>query len=316
MADTVFLLIFSSVLGFLFVFLYRKVNENRRIAIGMDINKPSLPEISEGTGIALLPALWLSVLALFLHTQSIAPIAWGLLASIFSVIGFLDDMKPKFVKPFLGWKVRAVPIAVASLGFAFFFAPSILWVVPLALFVAGIASFQNTFAGLNGWQAGSGLIIASFTLLLMQGTILYGMAVILAGLIVAFLAWNIYPAKALEGDAGTLFFGSGIAGLAVLNGNPLHFFLVFLFFLPHMVDFFALKLLTNAKDASQSKTRPYKILSDGRIGMPDSASGYDFAKLLIRVFGPMKEWKIVSLIWAVVFLNCAFWFSVFMLFLG
>ena len=38
---------------------------------------------------------------------------------------------------------------------------------------------------------------------------------------------------------------------------------------------------------------------------------YDFAKLLIKMFGPMKEQKIVLIIWAVVIANGLIWLAVF-----
>ena len=84
----------------------------------------------------------------------------------------------------------------------------------------------------------------------------------------------------------------------------------FLFFTPHMIDF-AVKMATNPRDPSQRKTRPYKLLKDSRIGLPDNSGKYDFAKLLIRLFGPMQEKQIVLLIWVIVIANCTAWFILF-----
>jgi hypothetical protein len=73
-----------------------------------------------------------------------------------------------------------------------------------------------------------------------------------------------------------------------------------------LIDFFLLKLISNRKDLSQQKFRPYKLLEDGRLGIPDYPDKkvrYDFAKLILRIFGPLKEWQIVLVIWLVVLIN-------------
>src|SRR3989344_9638532 len=99
---------------------------------------------------------------LFLGSGNPNYIAWGLLLSVFAAIGIIDDTKHKFLKKALSWKKRAIAIAAVCLAFAgiYFWNLGILWIALVALYIAGIASFQNTFAGLNGWQGGGGLIIA------------------------------------------------------------------------------------------------------------------------------------------------------------
>ena len=71
-------------------------------------------------------------------------------------------------------------------------------------------------------------------------------------------------------------------------------------------------MLTNSRDVTQAKERPYRILEDNRIGIPEytGKTRYDFAKLLIKIFGPLKEKNVVIIIWAVVLLNCLFWIAV------
>jgi hypothetical protein len=89
---------------------------------------------------------------------------------------------------------------------------------------------------------------------------------------------------------------------------------VFLCFLPHMVDFFLLKMVTNRKDASQHRQRPYKLLSSGRLTIPDypdKKERLDFAKLMMKIFGPLYEWEAVVIIWCIVLLNAFFWMNVF-----
>jgi len=292
------------------VFAWSKLNKK---IVGIDINKLSQPKIPESTGIVLLIPLWAAIAYFELQNFSIDFLAFGLMASAFALIGFLDDTKHKWHTKAMPWLSRAAMIAIVCLIFAWIFAPSLLWVIPLALFIAGLASFQNTFAGLNGWQGGSGLIISLAVSFLLLGTAFFELSMALAAIILGFLMLNRYPCRVLEGDSGTLLIGSSIAGLLVMNGKIELLAFSLLFYLPHAVDF-GLKMLTNPKDPSQQKFRPYKVLKDERLAIPDypdRKERLDFPKLLIKAFGPLREWQIVLIIWVIVAVNCALWLKAF-----
>lgn len=302
-------------LSVLSVWVWTKVNKK---IVGIDINKLAQPKITESAGVALLAPFWAAIIYFEffkLQSFSIELLAFGLMVSGFALIGFLDDTKHKWNSKVMPWMTRALPIAVISLAFAWVSSESILWFIPIALFIAGLASFQNTFAGLNGWQGGSGFIIAlAVGLFLLASGPLQTLAFAVAAIILGFLAWNKYPSKVLEGDSGTLLIGSATAGLLALNGKIGLIAFSLLFYLPHLIDFFLLKMLTNRKDLSQHKIRPYKVLQDERLAIPDYPDGktrYDFAKLVLKIFGPLKEWQIVAIIWLIVALNALFWIFAF-----
>ena len=287
--------------------------------VGLDWAKKGRVLLSEGGGIAMLPAIWFAIAFLFFGSGNFNYIAWGLLLSVFAFIGIIDDTKHKFLKKALSWKKRAIAIAIVCLAFAgiYFWNLGILWIVLVALYIAGIASFQNTFAGLNGWQGGSGaiIVIASTFAIWNTGPNLLWLNAIVAAAILGFLAWNKCPAKVFEGNSGTLLIGSAIAGIFILNGKIELMAFSLLFFLPHMFEFFVLKLiLSKARDPGQMRQLPYRVLENGKIAIPEYAKGkvqYDFAKMLIKIFGPMREWEIVAIIWAIVAINAAFWILLF-----
>ena len=287
--------------------------------VGLDWAKKGRVLLSEGGGIAMLPAIWFAIAFLFFGSGNFNYIAWGLLLSVFAFIGIIDDTKHKFLKKALSWKKRAIAIAIVCLAFAgiYFWNLGILWIVLVALYIAGIASFQNTFAGLNGWQGGSGaiIVIASTFAIWNTGPNLLWLNAIVAAAILGFLAWNKCPAKVFEGNSGTLLIGSAIAGIFILNGKIELMAFSLLFFLPHMFEFFVLKLiLSKARDPGQMRQLPYRVLENGKIAIPEYAKGkvqYDFAKMLIKIFGPMLEWEIVAIIWAIVAINAAFWILLF-----
>jgi len=289
----------------------------KRGMTGVDVNKKDKRELPEGTGIALLIPLWVSII---MFTTMVAEnsgfVAFGLTVSVLSIVGFLDDRKQKFKVRTVSWESRAAIVSLVCLMFAMFYAPQplLLWLIPFAAFVAVLASFQNTFAGLNGWEIGSGFIIALFVALLLLSEGPWPMAFALVASIAGLLVFNVYPARVFPGDSGTLLIGGGIASLVILTQRLELILLTSLFFLPHVVDFFFLKFLTNRADMSQSKRLPYLLGQDGKLGVPverGEKTKYDFAKLLLRLLGPMPEWAVVGLIWGIVSLNCIFWVFVF-----
>ena len=290
--------------------------------VGNDINKADKPIVAESCGAALIVPFW----ALILVTSYFYGLNWkvfavGIAVSLYTIIGFMDDSKHKFLSRAVGWKVRALPIAVISLLLAYiFFEPTspleAIGIILLAAFFAGLTSFSNTFEGLNGWTVGSSLIIALFIAFVAYkvdigiGFLFIGLAAMILGLLV----FNKYPARAFPGDSGTLLIGSSIAGFSLFSENIYFFILVVAFFIPHMIDFFVLKMLTNSDDPSQQKFKPYKLLKNGRLTIPTYPDGkirYDFAKLVMRIFGPLKEPHIVAIIWVFVVANCLFWTMLF-----
>lgn len=302
------------IVSFLAVYFLAKENFKRGIT-GKDVNKADKRELPEGVGLALLAPMWAAIIMFnLLVAENSGFVAFGLTVSVLCIVGFLDDRKQKFkVKP-VSWASRAAIVGLVCMMFAMFYAPSTLWLLPFAVFVGGIASFENTFAGLNGWEVGSGLIIALFVTSLLSSVGAMPIGIALVGTIAGLLLFNLYPARVFPGDSGTLMIGSSIACLVVLNQRMELIFLTALFFLPHAIDFFALKFLTNREDMSQSKRLPYSLRPDGRLQLPVEKGGrtrYDFAKLILRVFGPMQEWKVVTIIWVAVTVNCLFWVFVF-----
>jgi UDP-N-acetylglucosamine--dolichyl-phosphate N-acetylglucosaminephosphotransferase len=312
------LFLFSIIL----VFLVIKRNFSKKI-LGNDVNKKSQPLVAESTGIALLIPFWIMILlSSILFYFDIKLFFVGIAVTIFLTIGFFDDNKHKFLSKAIGWKVRALPLALTSIFIAgiLFFPQNILGiflVILLALFFAGLASLSNTFEGLNAWTVGSSFIISIFSSIMASqfNTSLSFLFLFLSSIILALLIFNKYPAKAFPGDSGTLFIGSAIAGLALLSQNIFFIIFIFLLFIPHMIDFFVLKMITNRKDASQMKQRPYKLLSNGRLTIPKyrGRTKYDFAKLIMKIFGPLYEWQIVSIIWLIVIINSLIWTSLFIL---
>jgi len=127
------------------------------------------------------------------------------------------------IKVLLGIDLVYIPIIdkVINLGY---------WYIPFAAFI--IVFFANAFNftdGLDGLASGLLLIYLIVFGIIAAGNLDTPLAVFIAlwvGVIVAFLYFNIWPARIWLGDAGALSFGAMIALIGLLTGNIAPMFVV------------------------------------------------------------------------------------------
>lgn len=194
--------------------------------------------------VSLLLTLW----AYFLLGIKVKPwevfvLLFGLLS--FGLIGFFDDFKKitfakngNFGLPFrhkflLQWTLALIIgfVFYTKLGFNFVHIPGLEPIeigplfIPLAALI--IVSFTNAFNitdGLDGLASGLFLIcLGAFWIITQTGGGLdQGLAIfiaILIGSMIAFLYFNIYPARLWLGDAGALALGATLAIVGLLTGR-------------------------------------------------------------------------------------------------
>ncbi|MBU0636035.1 hypothetical protein KKE06_03345 [Candidatus Micrarchaeota archaeon] len=223
-----------------------------------DMNKKEKPKVAQFGGIAIFFAFSLGItFAIFFH--SFLPIATfkfelSLLFAGFTTIllvaflGVFDDLigwtngirqyqhalVPVFAAlPLMaiqaGTTTMALPI-IGQVDFGIFYA---LILIPIG--VTGAANALNMLAGLNGLEAGLGIILTSTLLLLSVLENQIESAIIMAallGALIGFLKYNWFPAKIFPGDATTLMVGASIAVASIIgNFERLGILLLFLFFI-------------------------------------------------------------------------------------
>jgi UDP-N-acetylglucosamine--dolichyl-phosphate N-acetylglucosaminephosphotransferase len=174
------------------------------------------------------------------------------------------------------------------------------------LFILSIASLANTFAGLNGWEVGSSMIIlVGLTVMVAFSPIytstLVALCLIVLGPVAALFYFNKYPAKIFPGDSGTLLMGAFMGCMIIFID---HWYIAIGLFYPHVIDLL-LKFNTNPRDMSQKKERPY-VLESGKLQVPKSGK-LDFPKFLIKKLGPMTEEEVTSKMRRIVINNTLFW---------
>ena len=225
----------------------------RRGIVGKDMNKADHPEIPEMGGIAIWLGFMFAVLvAIFFHSYlggiaiNLTMLMAGMLTiTIVAFIGVLDDLigwrkglrqyqhalLPIFAAlPLMAIRVTGEPFSLPLLGLlpAHFVLPFVgtlsfgvlysLFMVPIG--VTGASNATNMLAGLNGLEAGLGILIIG-TLFIISAMGQQAEAALLSGTMVGaligFIIFNWYPAKVFGGDSLTLMVGATVATVSILG---------------------------------------------------------------------------------------------------
>ena len=226
--------------------------------IGFDINKIDRPKVAEMGGVIIPPVL---IISLIIGHFFLDRINWDLFFTISSIgaigiVGLWDDIQThketkrlksgqkQLLKVVLLW-LATLPLIIGRIGYSVINIPLIgavefgwlFWLIILPMIVAGSANLVNLLAGLNGLEVGSGLIIclAILTVSLLNqliDSILLMLA--LAGVLLAFLYFNKFPARIFPGDIGTLTIGGVIAIAVIQSGFKVILVLVMI---PQLIEF-------------------------------------------------------------------------------
>lgn len=305
MIDQIFLL--SFILAFLVCWLLLPlyIKKAKQVGItGRDIHKPGSPEIAECGGVILILAYLIGLFFFIpfigedLNKKIVGTAATVLLAAF---IGFLDDIyetrwRTKVLTPLLGGVPLVVmrlgrtametPIGVIDFGIFYYF-------IILPFIVTASANAINMFAGLNGQEAGSSIIMALALLFLSlrfqkpEGSIIL---LPFLGALIAFLYHNRYPSRVFPGDVGTFGIGTVIACVAVLADLERG---VFIMFIPHAINaiLFFIGKLKGEPPPKEASMNP-----DGTLPAP---SIWSLRSVILRLH-PMREKTLVYTIWSMV----------------
>lgn len=186
-------------------------------------------------------------------------------AFLASIIGFMlyRDLGIDIVHvPFLG---------VFSIGF---------WFIPFAAFV--IVAFTNAYNitdGLDG-LAGGLLLIALFSFWVVSASILdtplsLFIAILIGGLI-AFLYFNVYPARIFLGDVGALSFGATLAVIGLILGKN--------FVLPIIGGIFVLEVGSSLIQMLSKRFSGKKVFTVAPIHLLMQHKGWEEPKIVMRAW--------------------------------
>ncbi len=317
------ILLFSFVLT---LFLTKKWIKSANAAklVGKDMNKHDHPLIPRSGGLVVSIVICFSLLIyVFLKTFSLLGTPSIHVVEVFAIsatillagfIGFIDDV--------LGWKQGlsqfqkvlltipiALPLTVMNVNQSVILLPFLgnvdlgllypLLVVPLG--IIGSTNGFNLLAGYNGLETGMGLVIFAvfgFTGLIVGRLWIALIAFIVYACLLAFLAFNWYPAKVFPGNSFSYSIGALIATLAILGNMERIAIWLFIPYFLEILLYFRARVIDKMGDV-QAFAKPNK---DGSLEMPYKKV-YDTTHLAIwflkRVKGKVYERDVVLFIIAV-----------------
>lgn len=197
-------------------------------------------ESKEGTptmgGIIFIIAITAGFFIFFPFIRPVLPV---LLFSLgFGVIGFIDDYLKVVKRKSDGFKARqkfALQILLSG-GFCLYLQltgfdmsfmipfvgtvavhPIVFWIVTI-IAILGTVNGVNFTDGMDGLCTGVTVVVTIFygvmAMILYQDYVVFISLVL--GALLAFLVYNVYPAKTFMGDTGSLFLGGYVIGMAIM----------------------------------------------------------------------------------------------------
>jgi phospho-N-acetylmuramoyl-pentapeptide-transferase len=274
----------------------------RRLKVGQQIREvgPARHLAKQGTPtmggmIFVVPAL-----AVVWLVDWRSPLVWGLTVLVLghALVGFADDFQKVVRHRSLGLRAREKLLYQILLGlfFSWFAARYLgaeafwvlpwhgrvvpgLWYYPLAvLAVVGSGNAVNITDGLDGLAGGAMALALIFFVLwgLFQRDAPPGLATVamaFLGAVVAFLRYNLHPAKVMMGDTGSLALGALLAGLALASRTVL--------VLPVLAGLFVIEALSVIVQVASFKLTGRRVLRMSPLHHHFELSGWSEERVVV-----------------------------------
>jgi len=299
-----------------------------------DRYKPSTPRIPSQGGVVLLFTVFLTLISISLWFRAIhqlnadvnlpkdlsqTDMAILLVATMFAVYGIVDDLLdlghlPKVILPlFFSYPLLSIishnHITVPFIGVVDFgsymelpfigkiYLSTFYYGVMMPIFIIVIPNLVNMHSGFNGLQTGlSSIILATIIIKSILDDRPYTLLVpsaMLGGLVALWL-FNKYPAKILEGNIGSLFVGSTIGCVLIVQGYLLFGFVIFI---PHTIDFL---MFLSLKIRKKRFVKFGSVREDGTLEVPNPIK----MKFLLPYYFRMTERQTVYCMYGITIAFC------------
>ena len=213
---------------------------------------------------------------------------------IIALIGIADDILnvPQWLKAILPLFAAIPLVAVKAAGSTSMLLPFIgpvdfgmtYIVVLIPLGIAVSSNLTNMFAGFNGMEAGMGVVI--FLTMLVLGIVydsveMSVISIAMVGALLAFLAFNVFPAKVFPGDVGNLTIGAALAASVIIGSFETAGAIIVI---PYVIDFF-IKVKNRLPHTEQK-------IKDGKL-YPKDGKIKGLVHVVMRAFGGISERRLV-----------------------
>jgi UDP-N-acetylmuramyl pentapeptide phosphotransferase/UDP-N-acetylglucosamine-1-phosphate transferase len=270
----------------------------RRVGIiGIDVHKPSKPEIPEMCGLSMLIGLVASSIILLSIQFNPKILAFTLTSTLAAIIGIIDDIFTLKAKVKTALTIICfTPIAIMYMIYPNYivlgkprapliggFRLTIVYWILLPFAIAVPANAINMMDTYNGVMSGG---CAMMSASLLASSIILGqwdeaaMSAIILGVSSAFYYYNKYPAKAFAGDTGSLMLGAAIGSIAVLGRMEIVGITVLMPFI--MNAFHSLSSIGGLLERREIAERPVKVVGEYIEANPNPKAPKTLANLMLR----------------------------------
>lgn len=275
--------------------------------VGVDVHKPCRVEVPESVGLSLPLALLVPSAILYLSGMERTAVAFFSSVAIAAAIGFLDDLLvlKAWQKIVLG-TLPSLPILALGAyhpsplvpldGFARL---TIVYPTLLPLVFTVATNGLNMFDTHNGSMLSSALIVAAAMgaggLMMSaagveEGRVALLLSLAIAGATAGLLLFNLYPARAFNGDVGSFSLGAAVAAATVLGRVEA---VAVVAALPVLLNGL-LKIASVGFKERRSFERP--VVTEGWLIRPRSSEGAMSLPVLITSRVPLSEPELVAVL--------------------
>lgn len=272
--------------------------------VGQDVHKLEKPLVPEMGGLALLAGISAGCVVLVVLIPGLSRGALAFLASLLvaGAIGVVDDLRPlgARLKPALT-AISGVPIVVLGAYSPFPELPfigharmTVVYPFLVLIALAVTSNAANMLDVLNGAMTGSFSIVTGSLLLVLVFSGRWdvaSMALVLLASLLAFHAYNRFPAKVFSGDTGSLAVGAAAGALAVIGQVEV---VAIVAMIPHIMNaFYGLSSVGGLYERREIKQRPIRLRGDARLEATDEPGAPVTLIRLLLAAGPLPEKQVV-----------------------
>jgi UDP-N-acetylglucosamine--dolichyl-phosphate N-acetylglucosaminephosphotransferase len=278
---------------------------------GVDVHKKDKPKIAEIGGIIILIAIIItSIIAIILINDSNSRLAIGIFCltiTIAGIIGLVDDFKrlSAILKPAL-LLLASIPIIASGMYIPEPYLPfvgqtrlTIVYIILLPFVIAIPSNAVNMLDVFNGSMATTTIIVLIATFIaniIMFGfninTLLTNIFILMTiATLIAFWAFNRYPAKVFGGDTGSLTIGAALGAIAVLGRLEV---VVIIAMIPFIMNAFGIISSVRGLFERKDMARPTQMTKDWKIESTENPKAPITLVGLVIQKGPLHEKDVVK----------------------
>lgn len=322
-----FVVAFSLPCVVIFAFMPRYLSVLRSMGrVATDVHKPDQTKVPTPAGPLLIAAIVAGEIGIYLLHESTIPVVAIEVSVVAGAVGLYDDLRGLggIVKPALV-ALAAAPLIIeeqvhhslytGALAFPIFGETGTHFIIFAVLIVVAMPVSANAFNMLDAFNGEISGFTGIVSVALVVGMLLEGLAsstfdwlrlaAVLPLMATAFCFhyYNKFPAKAFDGDTGSLAFGALYAALAIM-GNVEMAALVAL--IPAVINsYYILYSARGLVEHKQMKLRPTYLGADGKLHATEDAKAPTTLVRLILLGAPADERQIVQVILTLTLFACA-----------